>query len=127
MLLHLRRRVEERLAQSPRALLSTCGPAKIQSDEFECQARGLLLYMRVPLASDHLFNLEGGGGVVLTTPCWQVRGSARLLPNDAGPAGLNLGADEAKRWFALLEIQPERVHLFAADGSTVETIDIAAE
>ena len=123
MLLHLRRRVEERLANTRRALLSTCGPANIQTDDFECEARGFQLYMRVPLSSDHLFNLEASREVVVTAATWKARGLARVLDKADVPRGLMMSAEFAP-WTALIEIRPTRVQLSNADGCITETIDL---
>lgn len=122
MLSHLRRRVAETLAPVHNAMLSTCGPADIQAAEVACAARGLRLYMLLPLTSDLLFNLETHSLVVVSTPCWQVQGRARILGPDVWPPGLDLPANQT-RWQALAVVDPTRVQIVAGpDGP--ETIDV---
>lgn len=119
MLSHLRRRAEETLAPVRRAMLSTCGPADIQAADVECRAVGLRLYLLLPLTSDLLYNLETHCSVVLTCEGWQLHGCARILGDHEQPPALIWAADtplpEARRWQALVEVHPRRLHIH--DGS----------
>lgn len=123
MLLHLRRRVERAMAQAQRVTLSTYGPAGIQSGDFECEARGMRLYLRIPLSSDHLFNLEHHNTVLLATPEWQVRGRARILAEDEAPAGLGPCANEHRPWTQLAEVSPMQFVIAPSAAGEGDTID----
>jgi hypothetical protein len=128
MLLHLRARVAEIMAETHQALLATCGPADIQAGIYPCEAEGVRLYMLVPRASDHHYNLEMSQDVVVTTHRWQARGKARSLAPEATPRSLRLGASEAVEWSVLLEIVPTRLQIAAESGGPyVETIDVTGE
>jgi hypothetical protein len=127
MLAHLRHRVEQTLAQTHRAMLSTWGPADIQSSEFECQAHGMFVYLRVPLSSDHLFNLEFHARVVLSAAEWQMRGHARLIADEDAPPGLTLGAGDHGRWTRLVEIAPQQMRIAGGEGAEDDTIDFGDE
>jgi hypothetical protein len=132
MLLHLRTRVAETLAETHHALLATCGPADIQAGVYPCEAEGVYLYVLVPRTSDHLYNLEVSPDVVVTTHRWQARGKARVLaPGTApeiGPCSRTLTASIEAEWSVLLEITPTRLQIAAESGGPyVETIDIDSE
>jgi hypothetical protein len=126
VLSHLRKRAELTLAQTHRASLSTCGPADIQTDCFNCTSAGLLLYVEVPYSSDHLFNLESHTAVVVTAPGFHLRGCARLVDAGRSPAGLVVGSGEGA-WRALVEIRPVRLQILDENGLIVETIDVEQE
>jgi hypothetical protein len=124
MLTHLRQRVERILAQSSRATLSTWGPADIQTSEFECQARGIRLYLRIPRSSDHLFNLEYHDTVVVSTAEWQVRGQARILADEDATPDLVVGPGERGPWTCVVEVTPRRIQIAGTDASQGDTIDM---
>jgi hypothetical protein len=124
MLAHLQRRAEDAVAGVDRVLLCTFGPAEIQAGEFECEALGLRLYLRVPRSSDHLFNLESHPEVVVSAKAWQMRGKARVsLPHEM-PENSALGDAEQSQWFALVLVRPDRLQLMDESGNVEETIDV---
>jgi hypothetical protein len=124
MLAHLQRRAENAIAGVDRVLLCTFGPAEIQAGEFECKASGLRVYLRVPLSSDHLFNLETHPEVVVSAKGWQIRGKARVTSPQEAPANFALEDDDQSRWFALVQVRPDRLQLMDAFGNIEETIDV---
>ena len=125
MLQHLRTRVAELLAGPHQAMLATCGPGDIQAGLFPCQAQGLRLYLLVPRASDHLFNLEVNPDVVVATHRWQLRGRARILAAEDAQEALHLDEFGDLRWSVLVEVVPLRLQVAAESGGlTVETIDV---
>ncbi len=124
LLNYLRRRVAETLAPVQRAVLTTWGPADIQAGEYACEALGLNLYLAVPLASDHLFNLETRSRVVVLGDGWRLHGTARCIARDAAPASLRLARAIDPRRTALVEVWPTRFDIEGSDQRAGETIDI---
>ena len=123
MLEHLRQRVIDALAGAQTVTLTTGGAAGLQASHLSCQAVGLRLYVLVPRASDHLFNIEAEPGVVVIDAVWQLKGTARVVPPDDWPAALWQHPDSA--WSAAVEITPTRLTLLRPDtGSPLETIDV---
>ena len=125
MLQNLRDRASEALGTACKIVLSSYGPAEIQTEVLPCEALGLALYVLVPRASDLLFNLENHTLVVATADAWQVRGEARLLAPGAYPERLAIARTPAAAWSEIVEIRPTRLQLRPADGrGQGETIDI---
>jgi hypothetical protein len=125
MLDHLRQRIVNTLESARVATLSTCGPAAIQADLLPCELIGTRLYLLVPRASDHLFNLESQPDVVVTNRCWQVRGRARAIWRHACPPRLHLIAHPEARWSQVVEVVPRQVQLRRAGQiGYYETIDV---
>lgn len=123
MLEHLRQRIIEVLANTPRVALATFGPAALQASVLQCEARDMRLYVLVPRASDQLFNLESNPAVVAMADHWELRGSARVLPYaERGASSAFARAPEAA-WCEVVEIKPERMQI-RVEGETPETIDI---
>jgi hypothetical protein len=123
MLNHLRQRVTETLSAARTATLSTHGAAGIQANVFPCECLDLCLYLLVPRASDHLFNLEHNPEVVVTTETWQVRGAARIAPDCPGELTLLQQPDAA--WSEVVMVRPTRLQIEWPGGSGhAETIDI---
>jgi hypothetical protein len=125
MLGNLRQRAEMILAHSQRATLSTCGPADIQADEVPVVAQGVLLYVQLPSSSDHLYNLESSGAVVVSTPAYHLRGVGRVLPPDETPPGSAEQLADSP-WRVLVEIRPLRLQILDPSGAWVETLDMDA-
>ncbi len=123
MLLHLRSRVVETLASADEAMLSTFGPADLQAAPVACAADGLRLYVLLPLTSDLLFNIESHASVVVSTPIWQLHGSARVLDAAQWPRSARLPASAEDGWRALVEICPTRLQILSGPNGP-ETIDI---
>jgi hypothetical protein len=126
MLAHLRQRVVEALATVQEVLLATSGPAEIQASRVPCEAHELRLYLLVPRASDHLFNLEQQPEIVVVNREWELRGRARVLHNGERPAELGLGRRPEAAWSEWVEVAVEQFHHHAAPGRAAETIDIEA-
>jgi hypothetical protein len=85
----------------------------------------LTLFLLVPRASDHLFNIEGQEAVVVVTDCWELRGSARVVVAPERPADLALLQREEALWSELVAVQAQRLHVFGAGARPAETIDVA--
>ena len=125
MLDHLKRRVVRILALTKTATLSTSGPAGIQARQFPCEAIGLAFYLLLPGTSDHLLNLEIDPFCVVSTPGWQLRGRAEILPIMAGPDSLMLTHQPAAVGCVLVKIQPLQLQIYRQNGwGFLETIDI---
>lgn len=123
MLEHLRQRVIETLAGARAVTLSSSGAAGLQASRLPCQALGTELFVLVPRASDHLFNIETQPEVVVINETWNLKGRARLAAPAAWPPELR-GHPEAK-WSSVLAIQPIRLNLLCREtGSPTETIDV---
>jgi hypothetical protein len=122
MIGHLRRRVFEALAAGERGLLVTCGAAGPQASHVPYDTDGAAVYVLLPLASDHLFNVEGQPDALLLTDRWELRGRA-LVMLARQPASVKR---VQRDWEVWLEIQPTRFQFLSEDGmSPVETIDFA--
>jgi hypothetical protein len=123
MLEHLRQRVIATLADIKTITLSTSGPAGVQASRLPCAAQELELYVLVPAASDHLFNLSAQPDVAVVDDTWNVSGQARVAPPGACPPAL-AQRPEAE-WSEVVVVRPFRVTLFCREtGTPVETIDV---
>ena len=129
MLDHLRQRVIENLASTQFATLSTYGEAELQATLLPCESSGLTLYILLPATSDHLLNLQSQPQVVVTTPDWQLRGTAVVLDAVQNarnyPSELTFLRKPEAQWSRLVEIFPSQLHVRRQNGwGYSETIDI---
>lgn len=124
MVAHLRQRVCDALASAQDVLLATSGPAQLQASRLPCEARAVRLYLLVPRASDHLYNIEAIPDIMIVNREWEVRGRARVLPREEQPAGLALSSRAEANWSELVEVRVAQFHQLAAPGRTAETIDV---
>ncbi|MCC7207108.1 MAG: hypothetical protein IT323_07380 [Anaerolineae bacterium] len=83
------------------------------------------LYLLVQRVSDHLFNLEQPGEIVLRAAGWEVRGQASILAETPGAlAHAPAGQRPRQPWEVWVEVRPVRMQRLGEDGlSTLETID----
>ena len=134
MLDHLRQKAARSLASVSSVMLSTYGPADIQTSRVSSASQDLTLYVFIPLSSDHLLNLEQRLGVAATTDEWDLNGTARVLAQDEIPAGVKPSEDGANSnrvastqpstWGRVVEIRPSRLTLHTQSGQgNIETID----
>ncbi len=120
MLDHLRQKAAQTLASVRSVVLSTYGPADIQSSRVACEAQDLTLYVFIPHSSNHLLNLEHRPGIAATTDAWDLQGSARVLDRGEIPAGITPPATGG----VVVAIQPTRLTLHSPTGlGNIETID----
>lgn len=125
MLSHLKQHVISILATAKSATLSTYGPAGIQARLFPCESQGIHLYLLLPSVSDQLLNLELNPAAVASTPDWQLQGQGRATALSEAPAGLRLSNLPLAASCVLVEIRPERLHVYRQNGwGFSETIDI---
>lgn len=125
MLEHLRQRIVQALADARTVTLSTTGPAGLQSSRLPCEAHAIELFVLVPRASDHLFNLEVEANVAVVNEDWSLSGQARVVPRAEYPAHLALSRAPEAHWSEVVRIRPVRVHLLQQDTrSPAETIDV---
>ena len=125
MLDHLRQRVMEALASVSTATLSTYGAATLQATLLPCEAIDLQLYLLLPATSDHLLNLESHPNVVVTTPDWQLRGTAVVLTPADYPPNLTLLQKPEAQWGRLLAVCLGQFNIRRPNGwGFSETIDI---
>jgi hypothetical protein len=127
MLDHLHQKAARTLASAHAVMLSTYGPADIQTSRVPSAAQDLTLYAFIPYSSDHLLNLEHRPGIVAATDEWELRGTARALPVGEIPTGIQ-PAEEADGpkppRGCVVEIRPTRLTLHARSGQgNLETID----
>lgn len=135
MLDHLRQKAAQTLASVSSVILSSYGPADIQSSRVYSTSIDLALYVFIPHNSNHLLNLEQRTGVVAATDEWDLQGNGRVLAVDeipagikssgiaAGPNGSAAGSNSAWGWVAV-EIRPTRLTLHSRTGvGNTETID----
>ena len=134
MLDHLRQKAAQTLASVSSVMLSSYGPADIQSSRVPSASQDLTLYVFIPRSSDHLLNLEHRPGVVAATDEWDLQGTARVLALDEIPTGIKpsgIGADPYRlasgsnsAWGCVVEIRPTRLTLHTQTGvGNLETID----
>jgi hypothetical protein len=135
MLDHLRQKAAQTLASVSFVILSSYGPAEIQSSRVPCASQDLVLYIFIPHSSNHLLNLEQRSGIVAATDTWDLQGNARVLAPDEIPVGINppeTGADTNRpayrsnpAWgWAVVEVRPSRLTLHSPTGlGNIETID----
>jgi hypothetical protein len=125
MVAHLRQRVCDALASAQDVLLATSGPAQLQASRLPCEARAVTLYLLVPRASDHLYNIEVTPDIVIVNRDWEVRGRARVVPREDHPAGLGLAGRVEAGWSELVEVKVAQFHQLATSDRTAETIDVS--
>jgi len=125
MLEHLRQRVAGVLADARTVTLSTTGPAGLQASRLSCESSDIELFVLVPRASDHLFNLETEPNVAVVNEFWSLTGKAHVLSRAEVPDGLALTRSPSENWSEVVQIHPVRVHLLQHDSrSPAETIDV---
>jgi hypothetical protein len=125
MLDYARQRAIEALRQARKVVLVTSGPAGVQAGEFPCQARELALYILVPQASDHLFNLEKDSRATLLTSGWELRGEAQIISPDPLNLELDLLRQLEAEWCELVRIIPHQIHIRRDQGwGYQETLDL---
>ncbi len=125
MLDHLRERVAQTLAQASTVTLSTGGPAGLQASLLPCQAAGSTLYLLLPSTSEHLVNLGSNPDALVSTPAWQLRGKARILPASERAALGDFAGRADARWCEVVVIEPVRLEIAREDGwGFQETIDL---
>ena len=124
MIDHLKKKVIQSLFSVHEVILSTFGPAELQSSQVACEARELRIYLLIPRSSDHLLNVDQTHLVVLVSPVWELRGLAHTLPPTETPANLMLAQLPQASWCRLVEVNPTRMTLTANPGAEhIETID----
>jgi hypothetical protein len=129
MLDHLRQKAAQTLASARFVVLSSFGPADIQSSRVKCTSKDLTLYVLIPHNSDHLLNLEHRPGVVVMAEAWELQGTARVLPQNKIPIELQLAehlmdSNLLSASACVVEIHPSRltIHMPTGQGN-LETID----
>jgi len=131
---HLRQKAAQALASVSSVILSSYGPAELQTSRVSSTSQDLTLYVFLPYRSDHLLNLESRPGIVATTDTWELHGSARALTPDEIPVGImpakegdNLDGSHSSptpAWRCVVEIRPVRLTLHSQTGQgNTETID----
>ncbi len=125
MLNHLRARAEQAFSTARTVILTSCGPAGLQADSVLCQGEDLRLYLLVPRTSDQLLNLEQAPAILLITPNWKLRGTARVLPAAETPAHLSQAAERSSAWSVWVEVQPVQLQRLDGNGNSIETIDFS--
>jgi hypothetical protein len=134
MLDHLHKKAAQTLASVRSVILSSYGPADIQSSRVSCTSQDVTLYVFIPHSSDHLLNLENRPGVVAATEEWDLHGTARVLTLNEIPIGIQPYEDctdpskpatsTNSAWECVVEIRPVRLNLHAPTGQgNLETID----
>src|SRR5262245_30009069 len=119
MLDKLRDQATQILAKTDFCTLATTGPAGLQASMVPCAGCGTTLYLLLPDTSDHLFNLEIGSEVAVTTECWQLRGLADIVQDS--PELFSAGQ---RQWHTLVRVTPVRLHILPSGGSTNYAVTI---
>jgi hypothetical protein len=85
----------------------------------------MVLYLLVPAASEHLYNLEAISSLVVTTAEWQLKGIGRAVPTPELPPELSLIQAPQARGSVVIAATPQRLQIGLANGCGFrETIDI---
>ena len=111
LLSELRRQARDVIRNAPQCTLCTSGPARVQaSAETAMVQKDQTVLLRLPLTTEHVFNLEENPEVVLVAESWQLRGVGQITSRNAETC--------------IVEIVPCRVQL-ASNGRDAErtTID----
>ena len=111
LLSELRREALDVIRNAPQCTLCTSGPAGVQaSAETAILQKDQTVLLRLPLTTEHVFNLEGNSEVVLMAESWQLRGVGQVISRNPETC--------------VVEIVPRRVQL-APDGRHADrtTID----
>jgi len=123
MLEHLRQRVIKVLASVQAVTLTSSGAAGLQASHLPCEAVETELFVLVPRASDHLFNIETQPEVMIIDDTWNLRGQARLVPTPDLPPELR--QHPQAKWSTALVIHPTRLNVLSLEtGNPIETIDL---
>jgi hypothetical protein len=102
LLSELRRQALDVIQNAPQCTLCTSGPAGVQaSAETAIVQKDQTILLRLPLTTEHVFNLEENPEAVLMAEAWQLRGVGQVTSRNP----------EA----CIVEIAPRRVQL-APDG-----------
>jgi hypothetical protein len=119
MLAHLRARITHKLSETEFVMLATSGPAGVQIGQCRARSVGLLIYLMLPTASEHLVNLEHIPEAAVTADLWQLTGIARLDEKQ------HPFSERETRWHSVVEIRPRRFEFLGEMGGQVaETIDV---
>lgn len=103
ILRELRRQALEVIQNAPQCTLCTSGPAGVQaSAETATVQSDQSVLLRLPLTTEHMFNLEENPEVVLVAASWELRGIGQVTSRNAETC--------------IVEIVPRRVQL-ADSGS----------
>ena len=126
MLDYARQRALEILRLPSRAVFVSSGPAGVHASVFPCEASGLNLYLLIPRASDHIFNLEHEPGVTLLTDSWELKGEAQIIPPGRQKIELDLSHEQGVEWCVLVRVEPSRLQIRKQNGwGYQETIDFS--
>ncbi|HYF66238.1 MAG TPA: pyridoxamine 5'-phosphate oxidase family protein [Herpetosiphonaceae bacterium] len=102
------------IAATPHCILATAGPAGIQASMVTCLVREGRIYVLVPSTADHLFNVDQGTEIVVTTGSWQLRGIASIVGNgEQGRVSTAIRADTRAGGLTVIAVAPTRIQLFA--------------
>ena len=123
MLDHLRQKAAQTLASASTVILSSYGPADIQSNRVASVSRDLTLYVFIPYSSNHLLNLEHRPSVVVLGEDWELHGTAQIQCAAEVPAGLPLLALPQATWGRLVAVHPYRLHLHRGTPETIDLMD----
>jgi hypothetical protein len=125
MLDYARQRALEILKIPSRAVFVTSGPAGVHASMFPCEASGLDLYILIPSASDHIFNLEHEHDVTLLTDVWELKGQAQIMSPGRQNIELDLLHEQGVEWCMLVRVEPSRLQIRNQKGwGYQETIDL---
>jgi hypothetical protein len=79
LLRELRRQALEEILNEPHCTLCTSGPAGVQaSTESAMVGKDQTVLLRLPVTTEHVFNLEESPEVVLVAESWQLRGVGQV-------------------------------------------------
>jgi hypothetical protein len=111
LLRELRLQALEEILNEPQCTLCTSGPAGVQaSAETASVEKDQTVLLRLPVTTEHAFNLEENPEVVLMAESWQLRGVGQVISRDAETC--------------IVEIVPRRVQLAPngrhADSRTID-------
>lgn len=115
-------RVAPMLAKEHRVVLATCGEDAPTASAAALLVQDERIYILLDEASEHLFNLQQQGKVVLVARQWHLHGHAAIEREAAAPSPWYAPSP----WHVVVRIVPTCLHILSEAGTHyVETIDFA--
>jgi len=98
------------------AVLATCGAHGPFASTVSLHLQGDRLYLSLPNASEHLFNLQSQPQVVLLSPQWELHGCGEVEGENQ--------YFSSPPWQVAIRLRPTCMHILATQGTHyAETID----
>jgi hypothetical protein len=118
MLHHLRDKVLTALKGIKNVYVAGCGPGGPQVELCPFHAIELDFFILIPNYSEMIMIIEKHPQVILTTPNWQIQGTAQIIEQSIIPEGLY--AIPEFQWSESAQIIPKRMHFLYPHRETID-------